>query len=322
MGKRGLACFQASCSSLARPGTGASTTALHADTQHFWPFGLNYDDENTPELFAAHVLMAHALCLDCEEYDPATDADLTKPSDEELRCYQARYSDLRDAFGLQPRLAGLREHYWQHGHHEGRIATLPTPQELLCYAAANNCECSQEVDAALQHWLECGQHEGRQLTPAADGGEEAGDGVDGAGAGGAYWKWNNKAEVFFSTSRHNLSADLSFPNPDELFGHFGSPEWPPIRLRAVGPESVYAPAAKVYCHREAGRTTASGASGIASSSADDVPARFYWKRADSPAVHWSDRSGSTVTFNSPDEYFAHRCANGEPADWSGISTID
>ncbi len=41
------------------------TAVLHADRQHFWPYGLNYDAEGkTPEMFRRHVMMVLAIRAD------------------------------------------------------------------------------------------------------------------------------------------------------------------------------------------------------------------------------------------------------------------
>jgi hypothetical protein len=37
---------------------------LHADRQHFWPYGLNYDKESSPEFDRRHVLMVAAFRRD------------------------------------------------------------------------------------------------------------------------------------------------------------------------------------------------------------------------------------------------------------------
>ena len=37
---------------------------LHADRQHFWPYGLNFDREGSPENFVRHVKMVHAFRRD------------------------------------------------------------------------------------------------------------------------------------------------------------------------------------------------------------------------------------------------------------------
>jgi hypothetical protein len=40
---------------------------LHADKQHFWPYGLNYDTEvKSPEDFEHHCKMVEAICKDLE----------------------------------------------------------------------------------------------------------------------------------------------------------------------------------------------------------------------------------------------------------------
>ena len=40
------------------------TAVLHCDRMHFWPYGLNYDREGSPENFRRHVLMVAAFRRD------------------------------------------------------------------------------------------------------------------------------------------------------------------------------------------------------------------------------------------------------------------
>ena len=46
---------------------------LHADRQHFWPYGLNFDKEGqTPEMYRRHVAMVAAFMKDLNAAGPTT----------------------------------------------------------------------------------------------------------------------------------------------------------------------------------------------------------------------------------------------------------